>query len=163
MRTGLGTAVFVSGMRRFHESAAAGHKTVTARQKLQHMTMRERRLADLHILVLEDEAMVSMLIEGMLEDLGCASVKTAMRQEEALHLIQTEAIDLAILDVNLNGHDSYPVADALEARKIPFLFSTGYERESLRERYCHKPVLEKPFSGEDLAKILRTLVSDQSN
>ncbi len=127
------------------------------------MTMRERRLADLHILVLEDEAMISMLIEDMLVGLGCPSIKMATRQEEALNLIQNEAIDVAILDINLNGHDSYPVADALEARKIPFLFSTGYERESLRERYCDRPVLQKPFSGRDLAKVLKTLVSDQSN
>ena len=112
---------------------------------------------DLRILILEDETTISTLVAAMLNDLGCAAVKTAVRRDQALNLIRSEEIDVAILDVNLKGQDSYPVANELEVRNIPFLFLTGYESEYIPERYRNRPVLQKPFSERDLVNILSIL------
>ena len=75
-------------------------------------------LAGLKVLVVEDEALVSMLLEDMLSDLGCEIVGPIMRLAEALAAAEDpgQAMDIAILDVNLAGERSFPVAEALERR-----------------------------------------------
>ena len=88
-------------------------------------------LSGRRVLVVEDETMVAWLLEDMLADLGCAVVGPAARVNQALAMLDAEAIDAAVLDVNLNGQMSYPVADALAARGVPFVFSTGYNKDSL--------------------------------
>jgi CheY-like chemotaxis protein len=87
-------------------------------------------LSKLRILVVEDEMMLMMLIEDALADAGCRPL-IASRIPKAVALSETEAIDCAILDVNLAGEDVYPVADVLSRRDIPFIFSTGYGTDSL--------------------------------
>jgi len=72
--------------------------------------------------------------------------------------MDARVFDAAMLDVNLNGNKSYPVADALAARGVPFVFSTGYSDHGMREGYRERPVLKKPFKYEDLAEILTRLV-----
>jgi CheY-like chemotaxis protein len=110
------------------------------------------------ILVVEDEMIVAWLLEDMLADLGCAVVGPAGSVNQALAMIDAEAIDVAVLDVNLNGQTSYPVADALAARGVPFVFSTGYDRDRLLDGYRAFPVLQKPYHlselGDTLAKLL---------
>lgn len=106
------------------------------------------------VLVVEDQSFVSMLIERYLEDLGHEVVGTASRLEEALVLANTLALDLAVLDVNLNGKLSYPVAVALRARGVPFLFATGYGTAGLPEELRGAPVLAKPFAAKQLAKAI---------
>ena len=73
-------------------------------------------------------------------------------------MIDAEAIDAAVLDVNLDGQKSYPVADALAARGVPFVFSTGYDKGRLLDGYRSFPVLQKPYQrselGDTLAKLL---------
>lgn len=105
------------------------------------------------VLVVEDETLICMMIEDMLIDFGCHIVGPAANLEEALALAAEESIDVAILDMNLNGTPSLPVADALEKRGIPFIFASGYGGESLS---VHKgsPVLSKPFQERELAKAL---------
>jgi len=76
-------------------------------------------LSGKRILVVEDEVMVAWLLEDMLGTLGCAVVGPAARINQALAMIGAEVIDAAVLDVNLNGEKSYPVADALAARGVP--------------------------------------------
>jgi CheY-like chemotaxis protein len=78
------------------------------------------------VLIVEDEALVAMLLEDLLHELGCHVVEIASRVETALTSILVRIFDVAILDVNLKGETSYPVADVLELRKLPFLFATGY-------------------------------------
>ena len=102
-------------------------------------------LSGRRVLVVEDEMIVAWLLQDMLADLGCAVVGPAARVYQALAMIDAEAIDAAVLDVNLNGQKSYPVADALAARGMPFVFSTGYETESLPNAYQRLPLLQKPF------------------
>lgn len=107
------------------------------------------------VLVVEDEMLVAMLMEDMLVELGCEPVGPASDIESALRLAVEETLDMAILDVNLNGRPSYPVADALAARGIPFIFATGYGANGLSEGYGHTPTLQKPFQQHDLARVLR--------
>ena len=115
-------------------------------------------LSGRRVLLVEDESMVAWLLEDMLVDLGCAVVGPAAGVNQALAMIDAEAIDAAVLDVNLNGQMSYPVADALAARGVPFVFSTGYNKVSLPNSYQIFPVLQKPFDrlklGDTLAKLL---------
>jgi len=110
-----------------------------------------------HILVVEDEIMVLMTIEGMLVDVGCNSIKTAATVGQALALIETQVFDAALLDVNLNGTASYPVADALEAGGVSFAFATGYNSHSLRAPYSGRPVLRKPFEMKQFVEVFQRI------
>ena len=115
------------------------------------------KLQGLKVLVVEDEMMVSMLIEDMLGDLGCTVVGPASRIEEAFELAKSAEIDCAVLDVNLGGQPIFPLADVLREKGAPFAFATGYGDAGLREVDRGTPVLQKPFRESDLARILGEL------
>ena len=102
--------------------------------------------------------MVLMIIEDMMAELGCESVSAAATVAKALALIDAEIFDVAMLDMNLNGEKSHPVADALAARGVPFLFATGYNALDMRNGYSDRPVLKKPFPYEELVEILTRLL-----
>jgi CheY-like chemotaxis protein len=116
-------------------------------------------LSGRRVLLVEDEMMVAWLLEEMLSDLGCAVVGPAASIKQALAMLDTEAIDVAVLDVNLNGQLSYPVADALVARGVPFVFSTGYHQDRLLERYRTFPALQKPYQLSELTDMLAMLLT----
>ena len=109
------------------------------------------------VLVIEDEVLIGMLLEDMLTDLGYVVAGAASRLEEASGLARTGSFDLAILDVNLNGQESYPVAEILAARGIPFMFATGYGERGMPPAYQNRPTLQKPFQLETLQLQLRNL------
>ncbi|PPD13571.1 MAG: hypothetical protein CTY25_14710 [Methylobacterium sp.] len=111
-------------------------------------------LAGCRILVVEDEMMIAMLIEDILGDHGCRIVGPASRVAVALRLLAEEAVDIALLDVNLNGEDSYPIADELARRGIPYVFATGYGAGSVRLGYAPCAVLQKPFDPAELCACL---------
>ncbi len=115
------------------------------------------QLAGLRVLVVEDEMMVSMLIEDMLTDLGCAVVGPASRLDEAAELVRTSELDCAVLDVNLGGQPIFPLADLLRERGKPFAFATGYGDAGVRDVDKGTPVLQKPFREGDLARVLAEL------
>lgn len=115
-------------------------------------------LSGRHILVVEDEMMILMIIEDMLAELGCESVTTAATVHQALALIETQVFNAAMLDVNLNGNKTHDVADALAARSVPFVFSTGYSAVDMTDCYRDRPVLKKPFPYEDLVEVLTRLL-----
>jgi len=115
------------------------------------------KLAGLRVLVVEDEMMVSMLIEDMLSDLGCVVVGPASRLDEALDLAKASELDCAVLDVNLGGQPIFPLADLLRERGRPFAFATGYGDAGLRDVDKGTPVLQKPFREGDLARVLGEL------
>lgn len=115
------------------------------------------QLAGLRVLVVEDEMMVSMLIEDMLTDLGCSVVGPASRLDEAIELVKTREIDCAVLDVNLGGQPIFPLADLLRERGRPFAFATGYGDAGLRDVDRGSPVLQKPFREGDLVRVLGEL------
>ena len=106
---------------------------------------------------------VAWLLEDMLADLGCAVVGPAASVDQALAMIDAEAIDVAVLDVNLKGEMSYPVADALAAHGVPFVFSTGYHKDRLLERYRTFPALQKPFHLSELTDVLAKLLTPKKS
>jgi CheY-like chemotaxis protein len=118
----------------------------------------DKLLSGRSILVVEDEMLVLLNVEDMLADLGCESVSAAANVDQALALIDAQAFDAAMLDVNLDGRKSYAVADALAARGVPFVFSTGYSGESLDDGYRDRPVLGKPYRDVQLVKALTGLL-----
>jgi CheY-like chemotaxis protein len=119
-------------------------------------------LQGLRILVVEDEMMVAMLIEDFLEAFGCTVVGPVADIAAALRLTATEAIDGAMLDLNLAGHTVYPVADELARRGIPFIFVTGYGDQELDGDHNNRPRLPKPFRRLDLQRILTATFASSS-
>jgi CheY-like chemotaxis protein len=115
------------------------------------------------VLVVEDELMIRMLLEDMLGELGYTVTAEAARLEEALEAAKNADFDLAILDVNLNGQPISPVADALVARGMPFVFATGYGERGLPEPYRDRPTLKKPFQMDGLKQMLQTALDSAKN
>ena len=113
-------------------------------------------LKGLRILVVEDEAMVAMMVEDMLIDLGCVVVGIAGSVEKAVSMVGCGdlALDGAVLDINLGGETVFPVADALTERHVPFIFATGYGTDGLERRYADRPTLTKPFHFRTLEQAL---------
>ncbi|MBU1306656.1 MAG: response regulator [Alphaproteobacteria bacterium] len=107
-------------------------------------------LNGLRVLVVGDESTVAMLIEEMLEDLGCLVVQSMARLAKARDVARTIDVDLAMLDVNLAGELVLPVAEILRDRQIPILFSTGYGVSGPQGGFASLPVLHKPFSQSAL-------------
>lgn len=106
------------------------------------------------VLVIEDEMLILMMIEDMLADLGCQSVAVASKVGPAISLIEGQEFDMAMLDMNLGGIESYPVADALRARDVPYFFSTGNSLTNTKDGYRNQDVLKKPFTFEQLSNML---------
>src|SRR5690349_17709389 len=111
------------------------------------------------VLVVEDELLIGDLLDGMITDLGHEVVAVVPRVAEALTAIARETFDLAIVDVRLHGEVSLPVADALLAKGVGFVFVTGLGESGLPESYRKLPLLRKPFSKADLARQLDALAS----
>ena len=119
--------------------------------------MEEKRTC--RVLVVEDEAMIALLVEDMVVEFGSEVVGPAAKFEDAMRLAREADIDAAILDVNLGGQVIFPVADALEERGIGFIFATGYGASVLPARFRDSPTLPKPFSYEKLAAELRKVLA----
>lgn len=94
----------------------------------------------------------------MLSYLGCVVIGPALRLEKALELARLEELDGAVLDVNLGENRSFPVAEMLSHRGVPFLFATGYGHLGLEPPFVDAPVLAKPYSLDGLARALRELL-----
>lgn len=111
------------------------------------------------VLIVEDESLVAMLLETILEDMGCATVGPASTIDEALTLIASGTpIDGALLDVNVAGREVFPVAAALKARDIPFVFSTGYGEGGLPDEWRGQTTLQKPFTEDAVRNALMKAV-----
>ena len=100
------------------------------------------------VLVVEDESLVAMLLETILEDMGCVPVGPAATVEEGLQMAsEGDPVDAALLDVNVAGKQVFPIAEALKARGVPFVFSTGYGEGGLPDQWRGQPTLQKPFAA----------------
>ncbi|RJF70396.1 response regulator [Rhodopseudomonas palustris] len=106
------------------------------------------------VFLVEDEAMIRMMVVDMLEELGFNVVAETGEINEAVKLAGTTDFDVAILDVNVNGKVISPVADVLKARNRPFIFATGYGTQGVPENYRDRPALQKPFQIESLKQAL---------
>lgn len=98
------------------------------------------------VLVVEDESLVAMLLETILEDMGCVTVGPASTVDEGLRMAAAETVDAALLDVNVAGRQVFPVAQVLKDRGVPFVFSTGYGEGGLPDEWRGQPTLQKPFT-----------------
>jgi len=105
------------------------------------------------IMVVEDEALVAMVVSDALTELGYQVAGPFSRPPDALAAVRDGNIAAAILDINLAGTLVYPVADELTRRGIPFIFVTGYGVESVEKRFAEIPVLQKPIERETLQRI----------
>ena len=103
-------------------------------------------LQDRRVLIIEDESLVAMLLETVLEDLGCTPIGPAATVDEGLRLIENHDPDAALLDVNVAGHQVFPAAEALKAKGVPFVFSTGYGEGGLPDEWRGHPTIQKPFT-----------------
>lgn len=110
------------------------------------------------ILIVEDEEMIAMLIEETVLDEGGVVVGPVGDLDGALALARDAAIDAAVLDVNLAGKPSYPVADILAGRGIPFLFATGYGDQSVASAHAAAPVIGKPFQLDAMVAAIEQLL-----
>jgi CheY-like chemotaxis protein len=110
------------------------------------------------VLVVEDEAMIAMLVEDMVLDFGSEVVGPVAKLDEAMTLARTSALDAAILDINVGGVVTFAVADVLHERGIPFIFATGYGAGAIPLRFSHSPTLPKPFSYQALSNALKAVL-----
>jgi CheY-like chemotaxis protein len=111
------------------------------------------------VLVVEDEYLIRMLLEDMLTDLGYNIAGAVGTIKEASELAAKAEFNVAILDVNLDGQEVFPVAEILAKRGVPFVFVTGYGENSLPEPYRGRPALQKPFQAEQLKRVLAGLLA----
>ncbi len=109
------------------------------------------------LLLVEDEELIALNLTEELSDMGWSVVGPASSLSEAFSLLATSVVDAAVLDVNLRGQTVYPLAEELERRCVPFVFSTGYEVVDPQGRFDAVPVLRKPAAGSDFAAALQNL------
>jgi len=108
----------------------------------------------LRVLVVEDEAMISTLVEDMVTELGHSVAGLAASLEEAAGLAEGAEFDVALLDVNLHGQTVESVAKTLARRGKPFVFTTGYGERVIPPEFKDRPMLPKPYQIEQLGEIL---------
>lgn len=122
------------------------------------MAQQADQLRGKRILIVEDESLILLTLQNIVEGLGCILAGSAFRSDAAIAIIAAGPVDAALLDVNLgNGQTSYPVAEVLAARGIPFAFLTGYGATNVRADY-NAPVLPKPIDERNLEAALRRLI-----
>jgi DNA-binding response OmpR family regulator len=126
-----------------------------------HLDAQYSMLRGLRILVVEDEALVSMLVEEELLDAGALVIGPACSLDEALQMTEAAVADgglsAAVLDINLAGQAVWPVADRLAALGVPFVFSTGYDDNRNPSLHAAAPRLVKPFDLDALVAIIQQL------
>jgi len=112
------------------------------------------------VFVVEDEMMVSLLLEDMLGTLGCDNVLHAASVSSALNELSQSQPDLAVLDVNLGSEMVYPVAEELNRAGVPFVFTTGYGRGAIKLEWAARPCVQKPFNIDAFAAALRVALGN---
>jgi CheY-like chemotaxis protein len=111
-------------------------------------------LIGLRVLVVEDESMILMLIEDMLAEMGCTVAGVASDVQGALRMMPSVQFDAAIVDINLNGTRSVPIAERLRNMRTPFVLSTGYGGSGASPAFSGIPIVAKPFEQKDLRTAL---------
>lgn len=109
----------------------------------------------LRFMIVDDEMIIALDLESMLQDLGHTVVETVNRLDRGMELAKTSDIDMAILDINVRGQLSFPIAQILRNRRVPFIFASGYGERGLIEGFRDELVLTKPYDTESLRRILQ--------
>jgi len=115
------------------------------------------------ILLVEDEVLIRMMLVEMLEELGHKIVAEAGHIDEARSLAEIEKYDLAILDINLQGCNVQPVAEAVAARGLPFFFLSGYGSDGVPDQFKGTPTLRKPCAIDALKRVIDTTIKRESD
>lgn len=123
------------------------------------MSADDAPLSGMRVLLVEDESLVLMLLETMLLSMGAADVQVAMRLPQALEAAQQAAVDLAVLDLNLAGRCSRPVAEALRQRGAPVVFVSGYGPEAVRRTWPDAQAVAKPIDQAQFAEAVRAALT----
>ena len=124
--------------------------------------MKGPHLAGTRVLLVEDEPLIAMHVEDVLVGLGCRVAGVASSSAQAMLVLDTELIDVAILDINLgNNETSYPVADALTDRRVPFILLSGYTRTGQRAEDMKRPWLQKPVDESELSRALLSVLTSR--
>lgn len=110
------------------------------------------------ILVVEDEALIRMMVCELVQEIGCEVVAEAGDVQEARSLLRNVQFDFALLDLNLNGERTESIARELLALHVPFAFVSGYENSALPPELREVPILAKPFSENELRDVLQRTV-----
>lgn len=113
--------------------------------------------AGTRILIVEDEPIIAMTAEDLVEEMGCIVAGSAATLAEASRMAAAGGFDMAMLDINLNGETSLPVAAALHAAGLPFVFTTGYGSGGPGDAFAGVEVVKKPYRAADLAAALGRL------
>lgn len=137
------------------ESASESHGLGVTEQKVTSTAAR--------ILIAEDEFLVSLLLEQDVTDAGYGVVGPFTRFADALDAVHGGDFDLALLDINMNGHMAYPLADELLARELPFIFLSGYGAQDLPERFRDCPRITKPYDTSTLLREIARLVGQKGS
>lgn len=118
-------------------------------------------MAAARILIIEDETLISMMLEDFIEILGYELSDTAETLESGLAAVETSEFDVAVLDINLRDRKaSWPIADALDEKRIPFFFTSGADLEKPPERHQNRLFLAKPFTLHGVDDALKRALSD---
>jgi CheY-like chemotaxis protein len=117
-----------------------------------------RSLSGKRLLMVEDEFLVGMMAKKLLEGLGAIVIGPYARLADGIDAAKSERFDGALLDFNLAGEPAEPLADYLIAHGVPFVFLTGYQRDSIDRRYANVPLLQKPIEPESLERVLISLL-----
>ena len=120
------------------------------------------RRAGWRVLIVEDEALIAALIETILSEAGYSIVGPVATLEGALETIERQRLDAALLDIGINGHDVYAVADVLMKRRIPFIFVSGFTRKQMPAAYQHCAYIAKPFTPDAMLALLEEVVGRKS-
>ena len=112
------------------------------------------------ILIVEDEMMIALLIEDALDELGYAVVGPVSKLDAAITLARDETFSAAILDVNIRGGNTFPVATILRERGIPFVLASGYGAWALPDAFKGHPLLQKPFTASDVEKAIGAMLTE---
>jgi DNA-binding response OmpR family regulator len=120
------------------------------------------RLTVPSILVLDDEPLISMMLEEWLTEFGCKTIGPVQTVQGALDLIVNPSPDGAILDLSLRNENCYPVADVLRDRGIRFAFATGHDAHIIENRFHNELILSKPFDFESVRYVIAHLLDEPS-
>lgn len=116
-------------------------------------------LRDQRILIVEDEYLLGIALLDSLEGAGATVIGPIGSIPDALHVLESCELDCAVLDINLNGTQVYPVADALRQQGVPFVFTSGYDAQFLPERFDGNPLVTKPCDDEVLCGAIEALIA----